>query len=37
MILFSIALNYIFIELLNKLKQHQDLEFAEIGVDDGIK
>jgi hypothetical protein len=22
---------------LNKLKQHQDLEFAEIGVDDGIK
>ena len=22
---------------LNKLKQHQDLEFVEIGVDDGIK
>lgn len=22
---------------LNKLKQHQDLEFAELGVDDGIK
>ncbi|NCB13735.1 MAG: hypothetical protein EOM78_19185 [Erysipelotrichia bacterium] len=22
---------------LNKLKNHQDLEFAEIGVDDGIK
>jgi hypothetical protein len=22
---------------LNKLKQHQDLEFAEIGVDDGVK
>lgn len=22
---------------LNKLKQHQDLEFAEFGVDDGIK
>lgn len=22
---------------LHKLKQHQDLEFAEIGVDDGIK
>ena len=21
---------------LNKLKQHQDLEFAELGVDDGI-
>ena len=25
------------LEKLNKLKQHQDLEFAEIGVDDGIK
>ena len=22
---------------LNKLKQHQDLEFVELGVDDGIK
>jgi hypothetical protein len=22
---------------LNKLKQHQDLGFAELGVDDGIK
>ncbi len=22
---------------LNKLKQHQDLEFAELGIDDGIK
>ncbi|MGD9625950.1 MAG: hypothetical protein AB7D41_08110 [Arcobacter sp.] len=22
---------------LNKLKQHQDLEFTELGVDDGIK
>ena len=25
------------LEKLNKLKQHQDLEFAELGVDDGIK
>ena len=25
------------LEKLNKLKQHQDLEFVEIGVDDGIK
>ncbi|MDO8453350.1 MAG: hypothetical protein Q7S59_02120 [Sulfurimonas sp.] len=25
------------IKKLNKLKNHQDLEFAEIGVDDGIK